>query len=196
MRHRTTLVIALTGVLLGLGIGASKVISFNSLQSPSRSPASAVAMNSNWKPLPLGKHLALIKTELTQPEFIPEEGQDEVTLNGRIYINQSIADGISYTWNLPDGVEIVRGNLRNTIEDAKMGEAIEVSISVRGFNKEKQRLIFLKASGKHGGEILGNSSTIASRPEDTWEAVAPEMKKAAEEQLEEVGTSAGSEVSL
>ncbi len=195
MWYRTTLAITLTGLLLGLGIGASKIIPSMNTPSGVRAPSSVMNKNS-WRPLPLGKHLALIKTELSQPEVIPEDGDDEVTLNGRIHINQSISGGISYSWILPNEVEIVRGDLTKTIEDAKMGDLIEVSITVRGFNKEKQRLIFLKAVGKHGGEVLGNSSTIASRPEDTWESIAPEMKKAAEEQLEEADASSSSEISL
>lgn len=195
MWHRTTLVISFLGVLLGLAIGASNMLPSMNFKSPERNPA-AVAKKATWKPLPLGKHLALIKTELTQPLNIPDNGDDEVILNGRIYINQQITGGISYQWMLPDEVKLVTGEVVKTIEDAKMGETIEVSITVRGFNKEKQRLIFLQASGKHGGEFLGNSSTIASRPEDTWESVAPEMKKAAEEQLEEAGSSAHSKMSL
>lgn len=195
MRYRTTLAVTFLGLLLGLGIGAGKIFPAMNHQTDSRTPASVLKQKS-WRPLPLGKHLALIKTELEQPELIPNEGDDEVTLNGRIHINQTITGGISYNWVLPEEVEVVSGDLSNTIEDIKMGEVIAVSIKVRGFNKEKQRLIFLKASGKHGGEFLGNSSTIASRPEDTWESIAPEMKKAAEEQLEEVGASSSSEISL
>lgn len=195
MRHRTTLATALLGILIGLGIGASKMVPSMNSKFEVRGPSS-IMKQSSWRPLPLGKHLALIKTELSQPETIPEEGDDEVTLNGRIHINQSVTGGISYSWILPKEVEIVRGDLTKTIENAQMGEIFEVSITVRGFNKEQQRLIFLKAVGKHGGEMLGNSSTIASRPEDTWEAIAPEMKKAVEEQLEEVGTSSSSEISL
>ncbi|WP_374029519.1 hypothetical protein [Bdellovibrio bacteriovorus] len=147
-----------------------------------RTPASVVGGKVPWSPAPIGKHLALIKVELKSSE-IPESGSDETTFTGRILVTQDIEGDLNYTWSIPDDVTIVEGSLSESLPNVKKGQIVEVTLTVSGFNKEKQRLVTLQASGKRGQDLLGNSAILASRPEDTWEAVAPEMKRAAEEQL-------------
>ncbi|MBV2169818.1 MAG: hypothetical protein KUL82_14025 [Bdellovibrio sp.] len=178
MRNRTTLTVILFGLIIGIS-GAAYVKDKAKAQ---RHPSS-VGDKKIWMPTPLGKHLALLKVEITSPESIPEAGSDEVTLTGRILVNQELQGDLSYSWSLPEDVQVVDGQVSDSFSNVKNGQIVEVKITVSGFNKEKQRLISLQASGKKGAEVLGNSAVVASRPEDTWEAVAPEMRQAAEAQL-------------
>lgn len=180
MRHRTTLII-LSGLFLGF-LGA---VSF-SPKEKSRRPSSLAATKNNWLPPTIEKHLALLKVEIVNPLDIPESGSDkDVTLVGRILVNQRIQGNLSFTWTLPEDIQVVDGQLSDSISNIQQGQVAEVKLTITGFNKEKQRLISLQAFGKVGGseEILGGSAVISSRPEDTWEAVASDMKKSAEEQL-------------
>lgn len=178
MRARTVLSVILLGTIFGIASGAY----FKNKEQLSRQPSS-LQKSRMWMPAPVGKHLALIKVKIESPETIPEAGDDEVTLTGRILVNQDIHGELSYTWAVPEDVSIIQGPLTGLLAASQAGEVFEVKLTVRGFNKEKQHLISLNASGIHGGERLGNSAVITSRPEDTWESVAPEMKRAAEEQL-------------
>lgn len=177
MRNRTALTL-----VLGLIFGISGAAYFSNKEKK-RVPSSVKENKIPWVPVPVGKHLALLKVEIATPEHLPEEGNDDVDLTGRIFINQSLQGDLAYEWNLPEDVQIIDGEKSDTLANVKLGQIVELKITVSGFNKEKQRLISLQASGAHGNQVLGNSAVIASRPEDTWEAVAPEMKKAAEEQL-------------
>lgn len=178
MRNRTTLTVILFGLIIGIS-GAAYV---KDKAKGQRQPAS-VSGKKIWMPTPLGKHLALLKVEITSPELIPESGPDEVTLVGRILVNQELQGDLSYSWSVPEDVQVLEGQISDSFANVKNGQIVEVKLIVSGFNKEKQRLISLQASGRKGEEILGNSAVVSSRPEDTWEAVAPEMRQAAEAQL-------------
>lgn len=179
MWKRTTLTLVLFGILFGIA-GAAYV---NDKSKAARDPAS-VKRKVLWMPSPAGKHLALLKVEIENSNTIPSNGDGDVTLTGRILVNQEINGDLSFSWSLPEDVTLVDGKINDSFSGTQMGQIVETSITVSGFNKEKQRLISFQASGRQKGEVLGASAVIASRPEDTWEAVAPEMKKAAEEQLQ------------
>lgn len=176
MRKRQIAALALFGLIFGIS-GAAYVSN-----KSARKPASTTG-RIPW-PLPpkLEKHLSLFRIEL-KAEQIPESNDEETDLVGRILVNQELQGDLKYTWSLPEGVHVVEGNISDSLAGARPGQIVEVKLTVTGFSKEKQNLISLQAIGKKGTEVLGNSAVIASRPEDTWEAVAPDMKKSAEEQL-------------
>lgn len=179
MRNRTALV-TISGLILGI-FGA---VCFSG-KAKSRQPSSLTTDKKAWVPAPVGKHLALLKVEISNPADIPESGGDqEVTLVGRILVNQKIQGDLSYAWTLPEDVQVAEGQLSDSLANIQAGQVVEVKLTVTGFNKEKQRLISLQASSKGGSEILGGAAVVASRPEDTWESVAPDMKKSADALLE------------
>lgn len=156
---------------------------YSQSSAASRLPASILSdRSSSWVPTPMGKHLALFQVELASTS-IPDNSSEETEIKGRILINQEMQGDLAYAWDLPDGVELIEGQLTDTLAQVRKGQIVEIRIVVTGFSKESQKLIGLQASGKKGTETLGGSALLASRPEDTWEAVAPDMKKAAEEQL-------------
>ncbi len=172
-------IVLIVGTGLCLGAFGTNYFAKNS----SRGPASIVTNKSNlWTPAPLGKHLALFKVEIAS-SVIPESDKDETTLTGRILVNQEFSSDLAYAWDLPEEVQVIEGNVSDTLAGVQKGQIVELKLTVVGFSKEKQKLISLQASGKKGAETLGTSAMLASRPEDTWEAVAPNMKKDAEEQL-------------
>lgn len=149
-----------------------------------RWPSSVEARKQPWVPAPIGKHLAALKVEIRPPDNIPEDVADqEVILVGRIFLSQNPQSDLNYAWTLPEGVNALEGQLNGSIQNVHAGQIVEVKLTVGGFNKEKQRLVSLQASITKGSEILGGSAVVASRPEDTLESVAAEMKRSADEQL-------------
>lgn len=174
MRYRTalTLFVALIFGITGWAYVSNK--------DKKREPASV--KSKFWMPVPVGKHLALLKVEVA-PTEIPDSGNSDVNLVGRILVNQEMTSDLSYVWAIPEDVQVVEGQLSDSLANVKMGQIVEVRLTVSGFDKEKQRMISLQASGSRGEEKMGSSAVVVSRPEDTWESVAVEMKKAADEQL-------------
>lgn len=180
MRNRKTLTVLLLGLLFGIS-GAAYFK--DKARSLNRGPASVGGKKIPWIPTPVGKHLALLKVEIANPEVIPDDGDEEVVIRGRILVNQDHQGDISYSWQLPQDVQLVSGNIKDSLANVEVGQIVDLSITVKGFTKESQKLISLQASATRGELVLGGSAVVASRPEDTWEAVAPDMKKEAEEQL-------------
>ncbi|MDG0814771.1 hypothetical protein [Bdellovibrio svalbardensis] len=174
MRFRA-IVIAATGLLLGItGMALLQ-------KTPSRNPAST--HKAKWIPQESAKHLAALKVELSTEKAIPESSDAEVTLIGKITLQQNAQSEVTYSWTLPEGVEVLEGDLSDSFPNVTAGKTIEVKLIVSGFSKEKQSLIALQSSVIASGVQLGGSAVITSRPEDTWEAVAPQMQQAAEENL-------------
>lgn len=180
MRNRKTLTVLLLGLIFGIS-GAAYFKEKN--RSATRGPSSVGGKKIPWVPAPVGKHLALLKVEIAKPAMIPEDSDEEILIQGRILVSQDLQGDLKYSWTLPADVEVVSGPLSDSLSAVKAGQIVDLSITVRGFTTEAQKLISLHASAARGELVLGNSAILPSRPEDTWEAVAPEMKKDAEEQL-------------
>ncbi|HEX7675572.1 MAG TPA: hypothetical protein VF412_15455 [Bdellovibrio sp.] len=173
MRKRT---LALLAMIIALCASRLFMARAGSHREPAMDRISTKAI-----PQESSKHLQAIKVQIEKPKSIPESGDEEVTLVGKISVHQKIEGDITYNWVLPEGVENVEGEISDGITGIEPGKDVEVKIVVTGFNKEKQSLIALQASVPYGNSRLGNATIISSRPEDTWESVAPQMQKAAEE---------------
>jgi|GEM_PF-4994855 hypothetical protein len=181
---KTTSKIVLLSIV-GASLGGLGMHSYRATHTMQRELASSPVSSSKWRPLPLGKHLATINTEIEKLESIPDSSDQEVTLTGYVYVRQQLFSDVEYKWVLPPEVKIVSGQISDGLANTKSGDVIKVQISVTGFSKEMQSTVTLTASTSQDGIPVGSSSVISSKPEETWDGVAQEMKKSAEEQLQE-----------
>lgn len=174
MWNRKLVAVTVAGLLIGISGMALQ-------EEVKRKPSSAAT--AKWTPAPLGKHLAPVKVEIQKVENIPTSGNDEVEIVGRLFVHQEINSDLSFSWTLPEDVQLVEGLLSDSLPNVQMGQIVEVKLTVTGFNSEKQRMISLQAWAQKGDTRIGNSAITVSRPQDTWEAVAAEMQDSADEQL-------------
>lgn len=152
------------------------------LSSPERQLASPTHAT-KWQPSEHNKSLAPLKVDILKPEFPPETDEASVEITGHITLAQTMGNQIDYTWNLPDGVSLVEGQMSDSLQGMTAGQTAELKIVVTGFSKLQQRAISLSASSLMGNQRVGNSAVLVSRPEDTFEAAAPELNQLADEQL-------------
>lgn len=152
------------------------------LSSPERQVASP-ARATKWQPSEHNKMLAPLKVEISKLEFTPETDESTVEIKGYLTLMQSLGQQVDYTWNLPDGVSLLEGQMSDSLQGMVKGQTAELKIVVSGFSKLQQRTISLSASSLVGDQRLGNSAVLVSRPEDTFEASAPDLNQQAEEQL-------------
>lgn len=152
------------------------------LSSPQRQVASP-AKATQWQPAERNKMLAPLKVEITRLESAAETDDATVEITGHLTLNQATSSQIDYTWDLPDGVSLVEGQMSDSLQGIKQGQTADLKIVVTGFTKLRQLAISLSASSLIGNQRLGNSAVLVSRPEDTFEAVAPVLHQQAEEQL-------------
>lgn len=134
-------------------------------------------------PFPAGKHLAVVKVEILEPQEIPDSKEENLNITARIMINDHSNGSLSYNWTLPEGVTMTSGKQTDVLTNISAGQVFTIQISVVGFDKKTQKFISLNASIKSGGNVLGNSAILASRTEDTLEAEAPKMRAEAVKQL-------------
>lgn len=135
--------------------------------------------------LMIGKQAAAMTIEIAGPESYPDNNSEVVELVGFItqYLNADTP--LSYEWALPTGVELVRGPTNDTLANLPLGKAQKVSILVRGFSREAQKLISLKSQIVTSNMPLTASAVVVSRPEETMEARVMDLQAQAKAAAEE-----------
>lgn len=126
--------------------------------------------------LMIGKQAAAMTVEIVGPEVYPEDSREIVELVGFITQFMTADSPLAYVWTLPAGVELVRGPLENTMADLKIGQPQQVSILVRGFSRDTQKLISLKTQITTANMPLTSSAIVVSRPEDTMESKVMDLQ--------------------
>lgn len=123
------------------------------------------------------KSLSAVRVEIRPVGEIPENGADEVTLEGSIIVNQTPPNGIlNYEWHGDDGVEWVDGSASDQLYEVKAGDLRVLRATVRGFGKEFSRVVRLEVKFDNKDVQVGNSAIVHTRPEDSFEFVAPAIK--------------------
>jgi hypothetical protein len=169
--------------VLGLTIGVASMSYYQKHKAPRRSMASIAPYTPHG--LIIGKQGAAVNVEIVGPESYPDSNSEVVELVG--YVTQHLPSDtwLSYEWVLPADVELVRGPIKNSFSQASLGKPQQVSILVRGFSREKQKLISLKAELTVGNSPLGGSAVVVSRPEDTMDAKVIDLQAQAKAAAEE-----------
>ena len=131
----------------------------------------SIASIESYKPsrLMLGKQAAAMSVEIVGPEIGAENANEVTELAGFITQNIRGDSWLAYRWSLPAGVEMVQGSPRGSLQDLPLGQPYLMKILVRGFTKEKQKLISLSSLIQKSGTELAATAVIVSRPEDTME---------------------------
>ena len=129
----------------------------------------------------MGKHLSVLSVQMEPLDKVPEFDHEQVKLKGFITANATNGSSIQYHWDLPAGIFVVGGDLSGTLTEMNPGDTAEVELDVTGFSRETGKHIILGAKVRMGDDELGQNAMIASRPEDSMEYVAPQMREYAQE---------------
>lgn len=170
--------------VLGLALGGAGMFFYQKQnQGPRRSLASIAPYTPHG--LIIGKQGAAMNLEIVGPGSYPNDNSEVVELVA--YVTQHIAadGGLSYEWSLPEGVELVRGPLSNTLMNLPLGRPQQISILVRGFSTVAQKQIILKSQLLNGNTPLTASAVVVSRPEDTMDAKVMDLQAQAKAAAEE-----------
>ncbi len=128
------------------------------------------------------KHLMPITLTLKGPDQYPANYDDRVDLLATIQTPYSSFCEIQYNWSLPDGVNLISGDLQGAIQNPQAGQIYSLPITVQGFSSlERMEISIVAKTTGPNGNTLGNSSVITSRPEDSMETIAPEIMAKAQD---------------
>ncbi|MGZ3742567.1 MAG: hypothetical protein ACXWRE_08125 [Pseudobdellovibrionaceae bacterium] len=173
--------------VFGLILGGTGMLYYQKQHHSFRSIASVEPYHPHG--LILGKQGAAMTVEIVGPQNYPESNSETVELVGYITQHLGATSSLNYEWSLPEGVELMRGPLSNNLNNLQIGRPQQVSLLVRGFSREKQKLISLKTQLMTGNALLTTSATIVSRPEDTTEAKVMDLQAQAKAAAEAARTS-------
>jgi hypothetical protein len=168
---------------LGLTLGGAGMFYYQKQHGTRRSIASLGPYQPHG--LMIGKQAAAMTVEVVGPESYPDNNSEIVELVGYITQHLSADSSLGYEWTLPEGVELMRGPLSDHLNNLRMGRPQKVSILVRGFSREKQKLISLRTQVIAGNAPLAASASIVSRPEDTTESKVMDLQAQAKAAAED-----------
>lgn len=128
------------------------------------------------------KHLSVLQLELKAETEVPESNSETYEITGSLRLQRdTFGNPLKFHWHLDDGVQLLDGLLEGILENPVIGQDYHLKIKVSGFSKEHSRLVRLEAF-IDGEEIkIGNSALIHSRPEDSYEFIAPAVQMAVEQ---------------
>lgn len=153
--------------MFGLGYGTADYFIYNGGESINQSP-SLTSLLFNAK---MGKSLSFVNVQLEAPE-IAENPNDLTEISGYITLLKSSNSSIKYQWILPEGVQIVEGELAGQLDSVVVEEPVEVVIVVKGYSSHEKKLVTLTAGTLVGDTPVSNVAIISSRPEDSQEYIA------------------------
>ena len=152
--------------MFGLGYTSADYLLLSS-NSGNQSP-SLTSLLFNAK---MGKSLSFVNVQLEAPD-IADNPNDETEIMGYITLLKSSNNIVKYQWLLPEGVQIVDGDIDGQLEGVYPEEPVEVSIIVRGYSNNEKKLVTLTAGTVIGDTPVSNVALISSRPEDSQEFIA------------------------
>ncbi len=128
----------------------------------------------------LEKMHSLVQVRINDQIEIPDSGDQEVLLEAWVKANGDLKGApVKFEWQLDPGIHVIEGELTGEISELRDGEYKYFPLRVYGFSKEAQRLAIIKASIDFEGDRLGQSNQYNSRPEDSFEYIAPVLQEQA-----------------
>jgi hypothetical protein len=140
------------------------------------------------------KGLSTLRVEINPLQDIPENASDEVVLEATIAVNQTPPNGIlNYEWQWDEGVQWLEGNPSGQLFEVKSGDLRTLRVKIRGFSREYSRLVQLSARFDGTESRIGNTALVHSRPEDSFEYIAPVIQMQVDQEKREKARSLASE---
>lgn len=120
------------------------------------------------------KSLFAIKIE---NESIAKKSDEESVINVKIEAFKTLPEGLNYTWNLPETVTVLEGDLTGPLAGFSAKETKEFRLKVKGYSKEVRNYISFTIKGVLDGKDVERDVLVSSRPEDSFEYVVQEHEK-------------------
>ncbi|OYZ23614.1 MAG: hypothetical protein B7Y39_03935 [Bdellovibrio sp. 28-41-41] len=152
--------------MFGLGYASADYLILSSVDGKQSPSLTSLLFNAK-----MGKSLSFVNVQLEAPD-IADNPNDETEITGYITLLKSSNNIVKYQWLLPEGVQIVDGDIEGQLEGVYAEDPVEVSIIVKGYSNNEKKLVTLTAGTVIGDTPVSNVALISSRPEDSQEFIA------------------------
>lgn len=163
MSVRSMLIISVIGAIIG-----SLLSSIESIQDKSPFAKHSVINVKNkgrggWIP---GKPNAPIRLHLSSPEGMAYTGDEITEIEAMVQLIMPLPNEARYRWRLPEGVELMDGDLEGLLPDLRAGEIHQVRIRVKGLGyKEVPKNISFEVMTILNGQRIAATDIFASHLE-------------------------------
>lgn len=143
---------------VGLAFGAAAYLMKPNLKSPPppRNPAS------QWA----GKHSSPFQIQISAPKGVPANENADLELIAKVSVQQTFNEDIEFNWILPPGVDLVDGDLQDSLSGLQAGQSFERRLVVHGFTKgDASQIIVLQVSTEDNGVRIGSAGVFKEQPE-------------------------------
>lgn len=93
------------------------------------------------------------------------------TIKVNIEALKNFNSGLIYSWNLPQDIQLVEGNLSDNLGEFTANQSKEFILKVRGFSKNLKKFISFEVRGEFEQKPIHREVLISSRIEDSFEYV-------------------------
>lgn len=111
-------------------------------------------------------------------ESLAQKADEESSIVVRVEAYKSLPEGLTYSWNIPDTVTIVQGDISGNILGFSPHEVKEYRLKVKGYSREVRNFISFTVKGALNNKEVSRDVLVSSRPEDSFEYVVQEREKA------------------
>lgn len=167
--------------MFGLGYASADYLIFSSVAGKQSPKLTSLLFNAK-----MGKSLSFVNVQLEAPD-IADNPNDETEITGYVTLLKSSNNTVKYQWLLPEGVQLVDGDLEGQLDGIYPEDPVEVSIIVKGYSRSEKKLVTLTAGTVIGDTPVSNVALISSRPEDSQEFMAKQkFESAAADKMEKI----------
>lgn len=149
------------------------------------STSSAAASKENYQAIIAhSKSLAPLEVKIKVIGEIPARETGVTTVEATISILNNITEPVEWRWVVSEDSTVVKGLLSGSFSGTK-GTTQTVQLELTNFSKLRQKELIIQVSSQFGGRKVSASDIILSQPEKSLESNARELKKAADQQLQD-----------
>lgn len=106
---------------------------------------------------------------------VDEDDSSTITVTLTAY--KPIPAGLAYTWNLPNDVHVIEGQVNGLLPDLAANQSQDLVLKVKGYNKQKKSYISFAINGDVENMKIQREVLASSRPEDSFEYVVQNFEK-------------------
>lgn len=110
----------------------------------------------------------LFEVRVENNDFAAKETEVS-TLQINVQALKDIPVGITYSWVLPQDVEVIEGQQHDVLGNFVAGETRSYTLKVKGFSKQLKKYVSFEIQGEHDQKQIRREVLISSRIEDSME---------------------------
>lgn len=156
-----------------LVIAIGSISGYSVMKYVTKSPDLLSAQNRFVASVPIAKigqeHIARVLFDLQLETELAKSESNVSTIKVKLEALKNFDNGLSYSWNIPTGVNMIEGPMQDQVGAMKAGEIKYFTLKVNGFSKELKKYLSFEVKGNTNQHSVRRELLVSSRVEDSLE---------------------------